>query len=130
MLSLNPNAITILEKNVDKINWMRLSANPNAIRIFEQHPDKVEWWMFPREQNNTPISKSHFDEISRWEFTDSPHIIEFLNAVSPYDYDAIKKHCNVMINQEELAMKVYHPRHVIRHLDDYNYNLCEDEYYD
>jgi hypothetical protein len=35
-LSINPNAIHILENNIDKINWNYLSYNPNAIHILEQ----------------------------------------------------------------------------------------------
>jgi hypothetical protein len=33
MLSQNPNAIHILEKNIDQINWFWLSENPNAIHL-------------------------------------------------------------------------------------------------
>jgi len=40
-LSRNPNAIPILEQNLDKLLWWNLSRNPNAIPILEQHLDKV-----------------------------------------------------------------------------------------
>ena len=33
-LSLNPNAIELLEKNLDKVDWEHLSLNPNAIHLF------------------------------------------------------------------------------------------------
>ena len=33
-LSANPNAIHILEQNVDKIDWDMLTLNPNAIHLF------------------------------------------------------------------------------------------------
>ena len=42
-LSENPNAIHILEKNLDKVNWGCLSVNPNAIPILEKNLDKVDW---------------------------------------------------------------------------------------
>ena len=42
-LSLNENAIPILEKNLDKVNWYMLSDNRNAIHILEQNLDKVYW---------------------------------------------------------------------------------------
>lgn len=32
-LSINSNAITILEQNMDKVYWFYLSSNPNAIHI-------------------------------------------------------------------------------------------------
>ena len=42
-LSGNPNAIHLLEKNIDKIDWYMLSRNPNAIHLLEKHPDKIDW---------------------------------------------------------------------------------------
>jgi len=45
-LSQNPNAIHILEKNPDKIDWNGLSSNPNAIHLLEKNPDKINWlWL-------------------------------------------------------------------------------------
>ena len=43
-LSTNPNAIHILENNIDKINWQYLTYNPNALQILEKHPDKINWY--------------------------------------------------------------------------------------
>ena len=34
-LSANPNAIYLLEQNLDKITWFQLSANSNAIHLLE-----------------------------------------------------------------------------------------------
>jgi hypothetical protein len=42
-LSLNPNAIHILEQNMNKVNWYLLSRNPNAIYLLEQNIDKIDW---------------------------------------------------------------------------------------
>ena len=42
-LSGNPNAIHLLEQNLDKIFWNQLSENPNAIHLLEQNPDKIFW---------------------------------------------------------------------------------------
>ena len=42
-LSLNENAIHLLEQNPDKINWDILSINPNAIHLLEQNQDKIDW---------------------------------------------------------------------------------------
>ena len=33
MLSKNPNAIHLLEQNIDKIDWDNLSENPNIFEI-------------------------------------------------------------------------------------------------
>ena len=43
MLCNNPNAIYLLEQNLDKIDWDILSLNPNAINILEQNLDKIHW---------------------------------------------------------------------------------------
>ena len=43
VLSNNSNAISILERNVDKIHWGWLSLNPNAISILEENMDKIKW---------------------------------------------------------------------------------------
>ena len=45
-LALNPNAIHLLEKNIDKIDWDYLSSNPNAIHLLEKNLDKIRWnWL-------------------------------------------------------------------------------------
>ena len=41
-ISKNPNAIHLLEKYPDKINWMYLSANPNAIHILKANINKID----------------------------------------------------------------------------------------
>ena len=43
MLSWNTAAIHILEANLDKVNWDRLSYLPEAIHILEANLDKVNW---------------------------------------------------------------------------------------
>src|SRR5579871_1353948 len=42
-LSMNPNAIDLLEKHSGKIDWDLLSRNPNAIHLLEKHPEKINW---------------------------------------------------------------------------------------
>jgi hypothetical protein len=41
MVSYNENAIPLLEKNTDKINWTWLSLNPNAIPLLDKNTDKI-----------------------------------------------------------------------------------------
>ena len=40
---MNTNAISILEKNLDKVDWRYLSGNSNAISILEKNQDKVNF---------------------------------------------------------------------------------------
>ena len=42
-MSDNLNASCLLEKNMDKINWIVLSRNPNAIKLLEKNVDKINW---------------------------------------------------------------------------------------
>jgi hypothetical protein len=42
-LSENPNAIDLLENNLNEVDWGWLSSNPNAIHILENNLDKVDW---------------------------------------------------------------------------------------
>jgi hypothetical protein len=42
---MNPNAIPILEQNIDKLDdnaWYQLAGNPNATHILEKHLDKLD----------------------------------------------------------------------------------------
>jgi hypothetical protein len=43
LLSQNQNAISILERYLDKINWYWLSTNPSAIHLLEKNMDHIEW---------------------------------------------------------------------------------------
>ena len=66
MLSSNPNAINLLEQNMDKIHWDALSGNPNGISLLEQHPEKINWY----------------------DLSKNPNIFT-------YDYEAMRKKCLV-----------------------------------
>ena len=40
---MNKNAIHILEKNFDKIDWYDLSINEFAINLLKENKDKINW---------------------------------------------------------------------------------------
>lgn len=43
-LALNPYAVDLIEQQfMDSVDWMYLSENPNAIRLLEKNLDKVDW---------------------------------------------------------------------------------------
>ena len=62
-LSLNPNAIHILEKNMDKIVWDCLSKNPNAIHILEKNIDKIDWNRLSENVNAIHILEKNLDKV-------------------------------------------------------------------
>jgi hypothetical protein len=38
---INKNAIELLQKNLEKINWNSLSINENAIELLKQNKNKI-----------------------------------------------------------------------------------------
>ena len=62
-LSENPNAIHIIEQNLNKLKnhcWSYLSINPNATHILEQNLDKADWKALCENPNSI-----HIIEIGR-----------------------------------------------------------------
>ncbi len=51
VLSANPNAIPLLEKNMNKINWNSLSNNENAVHLLENNYTKICWAMLSQNPN-------------------------------------------------------------------------------
>jgi hypothetical protein len=51
MVSKNPNAISLLKRYPDKIDWFWLSTNPNAIHLFKNNPDKMNWFWLSQNPN-------------------------------------------------------------------------------
>ena len=41
MLSMNPSALDLLSKNLDKVHWPHLSINPSAVNILSHNIDKI-----------------------------------------------------------------------------------------
>jgi len=62
-LSKNPYAIHILEKNLDKVFWAELSMNPNAIYILEKYPDKVHLPSLLKNRNAIHMIEKNLDMI-------------------------------------------------------------------
>jgi hypothetical protein len=61
ILSHNPNAISILKNNVDKIHWYELSENPNlnAIHLLENNLEKINWTYIQKSKRNFFITPFH-----------------------------------------------------------------------
>jgi hypothetical protein len=65
MLSQNPNAIPILEKNLDKVDWRQLSENPN---IFEYDYVAMKNRIYKKGGIAEDLMKNRFNpmNMSRW----------------------------------------------------------------
>ncbi len=104
-LSKNPNAIHILEQNLDKeIHWDSLAENPNAIRILEKNLDK-------------------FDRINWFYLSMNPNAIHLL---FDYDYELMRESKQEL--SKEMIEFVYHPSRLDRISSLYNMEM--DEYLD
>jgi hypothetical protein len=117
-LCINQNAIHILEKNMDKVDWTLLSRNPNAIHILERNIDRVDWKNLSSNRNAIEILKNNWTKID-W-------INIFLNrSIFELDLFFLKKRMDII--REELMMKVFHPQRFSKYLD-IGYDICNDEY--
>jgi hypothetical protein len=105
----NENAIHIIEKNLDKINWILLSTNPKAIHILEKNQDKIKWNYL---SENPAIFVLDKDAMKQ-------QIMNFG-----------KKSNNDFGFAEELIATALHPKHLKRNLELYNYDILIEEYID
>ena len=82
MISLNPNAIELIEKNLDKINWKYLAQNPSAIELLEENLDKIEFNSFIAENPNAVhIIEKNLDKLDKlgWHsLSSNPNAIHIL----------------------------------------------------
>jgi hypothetical protein len=69
-LSKNPHpiAIQILENNIDLICWYYLSGNPGAIKLLKRFPEKIVWSVFSdnTSKNALPLFEANFEKLN-WE---------------------------------------------------------------
>ena len=89
MLSMNPNAIALLERNQDNIwCWVMLSDNPNAISLLERNQDKIDWcWLCANP------------------------------AFFVYDYERMRDHMYSSGLKQALMENRFHPRNIMRFRD-------------
>ena len=64
-LSLNTSAIHLLEKNPEKIDWDWLSRNPAAIHLLEKNPEKMNWYWLSGIQGVIHLFESEAHRVAR-----------------------------------------------------------------
>ena len=102
-LSSNPNAIHLLENNMDKIKWRALSENQNSIHLLENNMDKINWHRLSANPNAIHLLEKNIDKIDWIVLSTNPSIFE-------YDYGAMRNRMNLF--KEELVSKQFHPRNM------------------
>ena len=122
-LSINPNAIPILEQNLDQINWENLSMNPYAIHILEKNLDKVEWSWLSKNPNAIPILEKNKKKIEWINFQLNPNVIQLVKFL---DTEKMRENCKTFA--EELTAYVFHPSRLVRLCNTYGLDL--EEYFE
>lgn len=69
-LSSNPNAIDLLLRNMEKINWdlFSLNTNKHAVDILEKNLDKAEWYNLARNPKAIRIIEKYIDVLKNEKF--------------------------------------------------------------
>lgn len=133
-LSANPAAIHILEKNMDKINWVFLSSNPAAIHLLLKSQYKIYWYHFSK--NTHPLAIKHMrknlEKVNWCQLSTNPAAIDLLKenqdkihwywlstnpAIFEYNYSNMAKARSNLIH-EELVSVALHPDRVSKWLQE------------
>ena len=82
VLQGNPNAIPLLEKYPEKINWksFNLLLNPNAIPLFEKNTDKIEkkhCWL-SKNPNAISFLEKYPEKINWSDLCDNPNALSLI----------------------------------------------------
>jgi hypothetical protein len=104
-LSCNRNAIHLLEKNLDKVDWSQLSRNPNAIHLLEKNLDKVDWSQLSRNPNAIHLLEQNLDKVEWNWLSTNPNIFT-------YDYNAMKDRMFRGGVKEYLMKDRFHPQNL------------------
>ena len=107
-LSINPNAIDILEKNQDKIDWNNLSLNSSAIAILEKNLDKINYNFFSQNSNAISLLEKNVEYIN-WE------ALSFNTSIFELDYSSMKERYSIY--KEELIQVALHPSRIQKYLE-------------
>ena len=106
-LSSNPNAIPILEKNQDKIDWSQLSYNPNAINLLEKNIDKIDWDYLSKNPNAIRLLEKNPNKINWRELTKNPNAIHILEKnINKIDLNNLVYNDNCIILLEKFSKKI------------------------
>ncbi len=105
-LCKNPNAIHILEQNIDKVYWSYLCVNKNAIHLLEQNLDKVNYEWLCENPNAIHLLEQNLDKVIWDELSRNPNAIHILEqnldkvnwlwlcgntSIFTYDHEEIKQ---------------------------------------
>lgn len=83
-LSMEPLAISLLERNKTHIDWKYISANPAAMHLLERNPDTINWSFLSHNTNPMAIQmlETNLDKIDWYALSSnhSPYAMQLLEA--------------------------------------------------
>ncbi len=87
LLSLNPNAIRLLEENPKWIDWELLCLNPNAIHLIEntlnphliENTTGIDWYALSSNPNAMGLLEKHLDKVDWCSLSGNPGAIRLLS---------------------------------------------------
>ena len=141
-LSANPNAIGLLEQNIDKIDWANLSLNPNAINLLEQNIDEIDWDNLSQDINAISLIEQNLYKIN-WILQafnpNAEHIFEEKNInrikfiEDSNSEELLEKNCDAIYTQWLLRLKINNHDDDDNDNNDYDYDYdyddCEDYFW-
>jgi alpha-D-ribose 1-methylphosphonate 5-triphosphate diphosphatase PhnM len=101
----------LLEKNMDKVEWIQFSRNPAAIHLLQQNLETVDWDSLSSNSNPNAVhllkdALNHSPEKINWSnLSRNPN---FMEVIGELDYEAMKKAIQPLA--EELAQWINDPR--------------------
>lgn len=104
-----PEAIGLIERNLERVDWEVLSLNPSAIHLLEQNQDKINYSILSRNPAIFVLDKDAMRQQIK-------------------DFGKRKKNNEDFGFAEELIASALHPRRFERNLIKYNYDICINEY--
>ena len=107
--------------DIKKLDWRMLSENKNAIHLLKANQDKIDWRWLSKNENAIHILEANPDKIDWRRLSLNENIFEI-------NYEYYENRCNRY--KEDFIKIAFHPKRVIRHLERYNYDLNQDEYFD
>jgi hypothetical protein len=121
MLSRNPNAIHILEQNLDMVDWQQLCCNPNAIHLLENNLDIYSWQGLSFNPNAIHLLEQNLDYVNWIGLSKNPNAIHLLAKL---DIEKMRLNCESFA--KELASYVFHPLRLERMSSEFQVDM--DEY--
>ncbi len=80
-MSENPNAVSLLEQNPEKICWIYLSHNENAVHMLEKNPEKIDWYSIMMNPNALDFIEKNIKK-AQWfylGYNPNPDVVHIFN---------------------------------------------------